>query len=554
MNGGEIIHNTGTLIGGGVVSEFSLATFNMNGGEISGNIASNGGGVYVLERSTFNMSGGDISDNVKSDGGGGVHNNNSVFNMSGDAVIRDNVVTDRGAGIYNDYYSEFNMTGGTISGNIANYGGGIYNSGLSTVDITGGEINGNKARNAESFYLKGSGGGIFTEEYTNLTVGNGAVFSGNNAPTLRIGPISPADLSVYQLNITAVVLDTWVDAGQEAPAYNNFDINCSGNVFVVFIDIEPNGSGSVSVSDSADGTVYGTLTEDGYVYVPITADPITISASPKDVNEFIEFVINGGPGIDDDTAVIQISGHMEIVAYFTPYTPPEYTITATADDGSTITPNGDVKVTHENDITFVFSPKQGYQITAVFVDGQAISPTDLASGKYTFPGVVSNHTIRVESKADNGNGGTGTGPGGNNGGGTGSDGGDGETGSGGGDGETDSEGDGGTASAGSGEWAVLNLVCAILALITGSIAFIAGIGRSDGNSERRSKTSFILKAAALIIGVVTVIVFFTTEQWSLPVTPIDGWTPLMFILFLAVLVLTMISFRFEGGKRSKAER
>jgi hypothetical protein len=72
-------------------------TFVMFGGEISGNIGGDGGGVY--NKGVFVMFGGKISDNK--------------------AVI--------GGGVYN-FWGNFSMFGGEISGNMAEYFGGGVNS------------------------------------------------------------------------------------------------------------------------------------------------------------------------------------------------------------------------------------------------------------------------------------------------------------------------------------------------------------------------------------------------------------------------------------------
>ena len=222
------------------------------------------------------------------------------------------------------------------------------------------------------------------------------------------------------------------------------------------------------------------------------------------------FALGGGTGgvIDED----HLSEH-------------EYYITATADAGSSISPEGTAVVKHGNNITFTFTAKPGYRITAVYVDGVAISSEDLASGEYTFFNVVCNNTINVVSgKANNSGNGNVTG-GGNN----------------------DGNGD-------SGEWAVLNLVCAILAVFTGIIAVIAGRDRfRKDDEEKRSKTALILRVLTLIIGIISVIIFFLTEDWNLPVTPTDGWTLIMFILFLVTLILTMVSFRLDMGAKGKDE-
>jgi len=196
-------------------------------------------------------------------------------------------------------------------------------------------------------------------------------------------------------------------------------------------------------------------------------------------------------------------------------------ITATADTGSSISPSGTVTVPYGENKTFTFSAKSGYYISAVYVDGAAIPSADLASGKYTFMNIISNHTIRVESGASP---------------------------------PSDNTGDktyGGDNDKGNSSWAVLNLICAILAIFAGLISVIAGKGRfRSDDEEKRSKAAVTLRVLALIIGIVSVIVFFITEDWTLPVVAIDKWTLLMFILFLATLIIMMISFRFDV-KREK---
>jgi len=81
MNGGTISGNSVSDGGGGVAV---WGTFNMNGGTISGNTASRGGGVYVS--GTFNMRGGNITGNIARGNGGGVFFNSGTFNKSGGII------------------------------------------------------------------------------------------------------------------------------------------------------------------------------------------------------------------------------------------------------------------------------------------------------------------------------------------------------------------------------------------------------------------------------------------------------------------------------------
>ena len=609
MEGGEISGNN-ALVGGGVHN--SDGAFTMEGGEISGNNAfASGGGVYNGNDSTFTMGGGEISGNKAEVEGGGV-SNNGMFTMT-NSTISGNEAGRGGSGVYSlgtftmtnstisgntsnygsggGVYSlgTFTMSGGEISGNTAKLGGGVYNR-SGTSDITGGKISGNTAElgggvyNRGTFTItdgeisgntatstdpeKGSGGGIFTESLEKLFIkpaaGKEVVFSGNTAPTLRMFEIYNEDVLTYNQNITGkVVLDERVNVGQNVPAYNNHDICYPGDTWVVSIYIEPNGGGTVTVTEN--GNEHQIPDKVGWVYLPAVAGSISLSAAPADDNEFIRFIKTGTDEVitPDD---VPITGNISITAEFRL----AYFITPEADDGSEISPNEVVKVMQGENVTFEFSAKSGYHITAVYVDGKEISSSDLASGEYTFSNVLNNHTIRVESKTDNGNGGetgtgpgdgngtgpgngngtgpgngNGTGPGNGNGTGPGSDGGKGDIEDGNGNG-SENVGSGPSLSESlSGEWSILGMICATLAILTGMIAVVAGKDRFRTDGEKRSKTGMTLRVVALMIGIVSVAAFFLTEDRSLSAAAFGEWTLLMFVLFLAALILAMVSFRFD---------
>ena len=97
-----------------VVIAYDNASFEMNGGNISGNGASNrmGGGVY-LSAGTFAMNGGEISGNIAAYGGGVYAK--GIFIMN-DGEIRANHSQNDGGGLYIDGGGAFTMNGGTIYG------------------------------------------------------------------------------------------------------------------------------------------------------------------------------------------------------------------------------------------------------------------------------------------------------------------------------------------------------------------------------------------------------------------------------------------------------
>ena len=67
----------------------------------------------------------------------------------------------------------------------------------------------------------------------------------------------------------------------------------------------------------------------------------------------------------------------------------KYTITATAGEGGSITPAGEVSVKEGASQTFAIAAQESYAIADVLVDGQSVGAVD----SYTFENVTANHTI-----------------------------------------------------------------------------------------------------------------------------------------------------------------
>lgn len=72
----------------------------------------------------------------------------------------------------------------------------------------------------------------------------------------------------------------------------------------------------------------------------------------------------------------------------------EYTITATAGSGGTITPSGIIGVGYGDSRTFIFTQELGYNIIQVLIDG-INNPNAATTGFYTFSNISANHTISV---------------------------------------------------------------------------------------------------------------------------------------------------------------
>ena len=115
-------------------------------------------------------------------------------------------------------------------------------------------------------------------------------------------------------------------------------------------------------------------------------------------------------------------------------------------------------------------------------------------------------------------------------------------------------GDEADGTEGSGEWALVNLILALATIIGGILTAIIAKGRSvDGLGEFRSKRSWTMRAVAIIAGLISVIVFILTEDWTLPVALFDNWTLFMLIVFVVGIVSARLSFRYDKKKPEETE-
>lgn len=187
MQGGTIKANYASMVGGGVYLEGAGSTFTMTGGLITGNTVGflvpsgsdiadpgHGSAVYVNQDAAFTMSGGEISDHIKT-----AVTNEGTFYLLGSALICDNPTTavkssgafvmsngqivrngdpvgdyfgaPSGGGVYTN--GHFEMSGGVISDNEANYGGGGVYVSRGDFLMSGGLISNNKV----TYY----GGGVY---------------------------------------------------------------------------------------------------------------------------------------------------------------------------------------------------------------------------------------------------------------------------------------------------------------------------------------------------------------------------------------------------------
>ena len=163
MYGGEISGNNGKNYGGAIFRKFNAnmpnttgGAFNMYGGVIKNNTAKNGGAFFSTTGGTINMTGGTISGNKATQnsnnaGGGAIYmRGNGKINISGSAQITGNSSSLDGGAILMGWGTINISDSAKISNNTASRWGGAIclrqdSNQVTTLNMRGGEISGNRA-------------------------------------------------------------------------------------------------------------------------------------------------------------------------------------------------------------------------------------------------------------------------------------------------------------------------------------------------------------------------------------------------------------------------
>lgn len=250
MNGGTITDNTATN-GGGV---FNLSgTFTMNGNAaIINNTASNsagnagnGGGVFNSS-GHFTMNNGAISGNSTARIGGGVRNNgaNAVFDMRGGEISGNTSVGDTSGGVTNISGATFNLYDGKISGNVTGaFSGGGVNNQTSTFVMTGGEISGNTASSGGGVLNWSNGtfimeGGTISANITTAAEGRGGGILNFSPATfvMRGGLITDHTTASFGGGINSTGADSFVTI-ESGTISNNTALVDGGGIWIAYEDL-----------------------------------------------------------------------------------------------------------------------------------------------------------------------------------------------------------------------------------------------------------------------------------------------------------------------------
>lgn len=181
----------GVLIDGG-------ASGTMSGGTIRDNHGLRGAAITVLgdtTQSSFELSGGTISGNVSTGSGAVYVADNAKFTMNDGTIDGNTGTIGGGISVYDsklhhgggEYRTEFTMNGGTISNNKADKGGGIYTCSNGTV-LNAGTISGNEVTDlGGGIYAEGQESFYSTAKLYNAYVSNNHAVDKNNNTASGIG-------------------------------------------------------------------------------------------------------------------------------------------------------------------------------------------------------------------------------------------------------------------------------------------------------------------------------------------------------------------------------
>jgi len=174
------------------------------------------------------------------------------------------------------------------------------------------------------------------------------------------------------------VFSQWSDGRTDNP---RTDINVSADITVT----AHFAAQVVTITAAPNNPDYGSVSGDGeYEY----GDEVTLTATPADGYHFIDWTEDGTQVSTHAEYVFVAEEDRELVANFAAQV---FTITATAGDGGSITPSGEVAVQAGDDQEFTIEPGEGYQVDDVLVDGESVG----AVTTYVFENVSGDHSIHA---------------------------------------------------------------------------------------------------------------------------------------------------------------
>lgn len=195
----------------------------------------------------------------------------------------------------------------------------------------------------------------------------------------------PSDATpVYEISVSPEVLNFRAVEGYGQLSGENVTVKNTGNQEIT-LEQPVVGADSNFVIGQLSETVLAPNETAEFTVSPKTGLPA--GSYPEKIT------ISGSNGTNTRTAEVTLN--FEVTAR----TPGKFVITASAGEGGTITPRSS-SVDPGTDLTVTITPRTGYEIDTITVDGTEISKSELSDrNEYTFRNIQADHTIQVTFKA-----------------------------------------------------------------------------------------------------------------------------------------------------------
>ena len=164
----------------------------------------------------------------------------------------------------------------------------------------------------------------------------------------------------------------------------------AGPVAIDHVKLITTGASGAEHSITATAGQGGSITPDGTVFVKNGLDQ-TFTITADEGYAIADVTVDGESvgKVSTYTFKAVTEDHTIAATFYQPTE--EFTITASADQGGVITPNGTVTVAKGERATFAIAASAGYEISDVIVDGESVGKVE----SYTFSDVSANHTIEA---------------------------------------------------------------------------------------------------------------------------------------------------------------
>ena len=165
----------------------------------------------------------------------------------------------------------------------------------------------------------------------------------------------------------------------------------AGPVAIDNVKLITTGASGAEHSITATAGQGGSITPDGTVFVKNGLDQ-TFTITADEGYAIADVTVDGESvgKVSTYTFKAVTEDHTIAATFYRPTE--EFTITASADQGGVITPNGTVTVAKGESATFAIAASSGYEISDVTVDGASVGKVE----SYTFSDVSANHTIEAK--------------------------------------------------------------------------------------------------------------------------------------------------------------